>query len=108
MEVARRWAVALSAIAACAALMLVLVLGAPPLQAQEAITKGEITKLDRAAGRVTIKHGEIKNLDMPPMTMIFQVKDVKLLDGVGVGDRVRFAAERIDGRYTVTILRKAP
>ena len=110
MEVAR----GLAAVTACVALMRVLALGltlglaAPALHAQEAIAKGEITKLDRAAGRVTIKAGEIKNLDMPPMTLVYQVKDAKLLDDVAVGDRVRFTAERVDGRHTVTTLRKAP
>ncbi len=69
---------------------------------------GEVTKVDKAAGRVTLKHGEIKNLDMPPMTMVFRVRDTALLDNVAVGDRVRFVAERVDGQYTVTALTKAP
>ena len=60
-----------------------------------------------AAGRITLKHGEIRNLDMPPMTMAFRVRDAKLLDGVTVGDRVRFVAERVDGQYTVTALSKS-
>ncbi len=76
--------------------------------AQAPTTSGEVTKLDKAAGRITLKHGEIKNLDMPPMTMAFRVKDAKLLDGLAVGDRVRFAAEKVDGQYTVTVLAKAP
>jgi Cu(I)/Ag(I) efflux system protein CusF len=100
MRVAR----GLAAAAACAALLLPVL--SP--QAQEAITKGEVTKVDRAGGRVTIKHGEIKSLEMPPMTMVYQVKDARLLEGVAVGDHVRFTAERVDGRYTVTMLRKAP
>ena len=74
--------------------------------AQAPTTTGEVTKVDRAQGRITLKHGEIKNLDMPPMTMVFQVADPKLLDGVSAGDRVRFAAEKVDGRYTVTALAK--
>ena len=69
---------------------------------------GEVTKLDKAAGRVTLKHGEIKNLDMPPMTMVFRVRDPKVLEALAVGDRVRFTAERIDGQYTLTTLTKAP
>ena len=69
---------------------------------------GEVTKLDMAGGRITLKHGEIRNLDMPPMTMTFRARDAKLLDGVNVGDRVRFAADRIDGQYTLTALTKAP
>ncbi len=78
------------------------------VQAQTTTAGGEVTKLDKAGNRITIKHGGIKNLDMPPMTMSFRVRDPKLLDGVAVGDRVRFAAERIDGQYTVTALTKAP
>jgi Cu(I)/Ag(I) efflux system protein CusF len=74
--------------------------------AQAVMTGAEVTKLDKAAGRITLKHGEIKNLDMPPMTMVFRVRDAKLLDGVAVGDRVRFAAEKLDGNYTVTALSK--
>ena len=69
---------------------------------------GEVTKLDLPGGRVTIKHGEIKNLDMPPMTMVFRVSNPKLLDELTVGSRVRFSAERIDGQYTVTSVSKAP
>lgn len=78
------------------------------VQAQTTTAGGEVTKLDKAGKRITIKHGEIKNLDMPPMTMTFRVRDAKLLDGLAVGDRVRFAADRIDGQYTVTALSKAP
>jgi Cu/Ag efflux protein CusF len=76
--------------------------------AQSAPVAGEVTKLDKAAGRITLKHGEIKHLDMPPMTMVFRVREAKLLDGVAVGDRVRFTADKIDGQYTVTALNKSP
>jgi len=76
--------------------------------AQAPSTDGEITKLDRAAARVSIKHNGIKSLDMPPMTMAFRTRDPKVLDGMAVGDKVRFAAEKIDGTYTVTALVKAP
>ncbi len=76
--------------------------------AQGAMTDGEVRKIDAAAGRITLKHGEIKQLDMPPMTMVFRVKDPALLGKVQVGDRVKFAAEKIDGQYTVTSIAKAP
>ena len=76
--------------------------------AQSPMASGEVTKLDRANARVTLKHGEIKHLDMPPMTMVYRVRPPQLLDGVAVGDRVRFAAERVDGNYTITALSKAP
>jgi Cu(I)/Ag(I) efflux system protein CusF len=52
-----------------------------------------VTRVDKAQGRVTLRHGEIRHLDMPPMTMVYRVADGKLLDGLAVGDRVRFAAD---------------
>jgi Cu(I)/Ag(I) efflux system protein CusF len=58
------------------------------------MTEGEIRKVDKTAGTMTIKHGEIKNLGMPPMTMVFKAKSVALLDKVKVGDKVRFTAEQ--------------
>ncbi len=77
-------------------------------QAQGTPNSGEVTKVDKAAARVTIKHQGVKNLDMPPMAMAFRVADGKLLEGLAPGDRVRFHAERIDGQFTVTALVKAP
>ena len=70
---------------------------------------GEIRKIDKAQSKITLKHGPIKNLDMPPMTMVFRVKDAKMLDAVAVGDKVKFAAEKDSGgNYVVTQLTKAP
>ncbi|MDO9278159.1 MAG: copper-binding protein [Polaromonas sp.] len=63
--------------------------------------EGEVRKVDKAAGKISIRHGEIKNLDMPPMNMVFQVKDPALLDKVKTGDKVRFTADQINGDYTV-------
>jgi Cu/Ag efflux protein CusF len=63
--------------------------------------EGEVRKVDKAAGKISLKHGEIKNLDMPPMSMVFQVKDRALLDKVKAGDKVSFTADQIDGNYTV-------
>ncbi len=76
--------------------------------AQAPTTAGEVTKLDKAAGKVTLKHGEIKNLDMPPMTMVFRSKDAKLIEGLAVGDKIRFTAEKLNGQYTLTSVTKAP
>ena len=83
-------------------------LASTALWAQSPNTDGEVTKIDKAQAKITLKHGEIRNLDMPPMTMVFRVADGKLLDGVAVGDRVRFAADKIAGAYTVIALVKAP
>lgn len=66
---------------------------------------GEVKKVDKAQGKVTLKHGEIKNLDMPPMTMVYRVRDAKMLDGLAEGTKVRFAAQKIDGQYTITELK---
>jgi Cu/Ag efflux protein CusF len=76
--------------------------------AQAPTAGGEVTKVDKAANRITLKHSGIKNLDMPPMTMAFRVRDPSVLSGVAVGDRVRFVADKVDGQYTVISLTKAP
>ena len=74
--------------------------------AQAPTVAGEVVKVD--AGRITLKHGEIKHLEMPAMTMSFRVKSPSLLDGLKSGDRVRFVAEKVDGQFTVTQILKAP
>ncbi|MBA4328140.1 MAG: RND transporter [Polaromonas sp.] len=71
-------------------------------------TEAEVRKVDREAGKITLKHGEIKNLDMPPMSMVFQVRDKALLDKVKAGDRVSFTADKINGAYTVLSIAPAP
>jgi Cu/Ag efflux protein CusF len=69
---------------------------------------GEVRKVDKAAGKITLKHGDIKNLDMPAMTMVFQVRDPAWLDKVKPGDKVRFSAESREGAIVVTAMEKAP
>ncbi len=71
------------------------------------LTAGEVRKVDQDAGKITIKHGEIKHLDMPPMTMVFQVKDRALLDKAKAGDAVRFAVEKSGSSYVVTAIEPA-
>lgn len=66
----------------------------------------EVRKIDKDAGKVTLKHGEIKNLEMPPMTMVFKVKEPAMLETLKVGDKIRIAAEKINGNYTVTKIEK--
>jgi Cu/Ag efflux protein CusF len=72
-----------------------------------ALTPGEVRKIDKPAGKLTLKHGEIKNLEMEPMTMVFRVRDAAMLDQVKVGDKVGFTAEKIGGQLTVTRIEKA-
>lgn len=71
------------------------------------MTDAEVRKVDKDAGKITLKHGAIKNLDMPPMTMVFQVKDRALLDKVKAGDKVQFMAEQNAGAYVVTSIEAA-
>ena len=73
-----------------------------------AMTDGEIRKIDKGAKKITIKHGPIKNLDMPGMTMVFHVKDPALLDKVKAGDKVKFTADMIGGSVVVTAIQTAP
>ena len=65
------------------------------------LAEGEVRRVDKAGGKISLKHGEIKNLDMPPMSMVFEVKDPALLNKVKVGDKVVFTAAQINGAYTV-------
>lgn len=85
-----------------AAALLALAAGTAQAQAYD----GEVMKIDKAQNKVTLKHGELKGLDMPPMTMVFRMQDAKQLDTLAVGDRVRFDAAKVGGTYTVTAIRK--
>ncbi len=70
--------------------------------------EAEIRRIDTAAGKISLRHGEIRNLDMPPMTMVFQVHDPASLATLSVGDKVRFTADRRLGAYTVLQIQKRP
>jgi len=76
--------------------------GAKAAQAGGALAEGEVRKVDKDAKKITIKHGPIQNLDMPAMTMVFQVKSPGMLDYFKAGDKVRFSAEKPGGVLTVT------
>lgn len=67
-------------------------------------TDGTVKKINADAGKLTISHGPLVNLDMPPMTMVFRVKNPAWLNQAKPGDRIRFVAERQDGALTVTAL----
>ena len=68
---------------------------------------GEVKKVDKESGKITLRHGELKNLKMAPMTMVFRVKDAAMLDQVKAGDKVRFMADRVNGALTVVQLQPA-
>ncbi len=72
------------------------------------MAEAEVRKLDMEARKITLKHGEVKNLEMPPMTMVFQIGNTSLPVGLKAGDRVRFTAEKIQGQYTVTRMEAEP
>jgi Cu(I)/Ag(I) efflux system periplasmic protein CusF len=66
------------------------------------LSDGEIRKVDKEAGKLTIKHGELKNLAMPPMTMVYQVKEKAMLDKVQAGDKIKFKVINENGKMVVT------
>ena len=78
--------------------------GSPAAAQSAAKIDGEIRKVDKGAGKLTIKHGEIKAMGMPPMTMMFPVKDKALLDKVKEGDKVLFSLASESGNMVVTAI----
>ncbi|MFI8617635.1 copper-binding protein [Acidovorax sp. NPDC077693] len=76
--------------------------------AQAPLSEGEITRWDPRTLRVTLRHGEIQNLQMPPMTMVFRVQDAGVVGSLQAGDKVRFRAEQVGGAYQVVHIEKAP
>lgn len=92
-----------------AALLLVAGINAAAQPAADGpMAEGEVRKVDLDTGRITLRHGEIANLQMPPMTMVFRARDAALLQGLKPGDRVRFVAEKVEGGYAVTTLTLLP
>ena len=74
--------------------------------APESMSTGEVKKVDKSAGKLTIKHGPLENLGMGAMTMVFRAKEPVMLDQLNVGDKIRFVAESPNGQLTVTRLEK--
>ncbi|MDT3707188.1 MAG: copper-binding protein [Thiobacillus sp.] len=68
------------------------------------LSEGVVRKVDKAQGKLTLKHGPLENLDMPGMTMVFRVQDTRWLDQVKPGDAIRFRADRTSGTFIVTTL----
>ena len=81
--------------------------GAMPMTAEHALSDGEVRKIDKETGKITIRHGPIKHLDMPPMSMVFTVRDKTLLDKLKAGDRIRFMAVDEGGKMIVTDIQPA-
>ena len=94
-------------VSTAAAILLALALNGAAAIAQDATVIGEVRKIDESAGKITLKHGPIKNLGMDEgMTMVFRVKDPGLLKQVAVGDKVKFEAENADTGITITKMQK--
>lgn len=74
----------------------------PSVSAASVMSDGVVRKIDAANGKVTLKHGPITNLDMPGMTMVFRVASPTLLNTIKEGDTVKFHAESVNGKFTVT------
>lgn len=80
----------------------------PPAAQAQVMSEGVVRKVDTANAKITLRHGPIANLNMPAMTMVFRVQPAELLSAVKVGDKVKFHAEEINGKLTVTLIEKAP
>lgn len=87
--------------------LLCLALGSAWAQATGDLAEAEVRKIDKDAKKVTLKHGPIKSLDMPAMTMVFQVREAALLDRMNVGDKILFSVEKQQGSYVVTDVKAA-
>ena len=81
--------------------------GSSAASVKAAASEGTVKKVDKAAGKITIKHGPLANLGMPPMTMAFRVSDPAMLDQVKAGEKVSFTAENVGDALTVTALEPA-
>jgi len=77
-----------------------------PLQAADPapLSQGEVRKVDAAAQKITLRHGPIASIGMPPMTMVFEVENAQLLEGVSAGEKVNFQVQQQGNRYIVTEL----
>ena len=73
----------------------------PMAAAKMDMVDGLVKKVDKTAGKVTLAHGPLVNLDMPAMTMAFRVGDAAWLDRMKAGDKIRFMADNVDGTLTV-------
>lgn len=89
------------------AILLALAGATLPLAAQPAFSEGEVRRVDRDNGKITLKHGEIKHIDMPPMTMVFSVKEPQMLDKLQLGDKVKFRVVNENGNFILTELLRA-
>jgi Cu(I)/Ag(I) efflux system protein CusF len=89
-------------------LMLAIAVATAPYSWAQSLTDGQVTKVDVSAGKITIKHGPMKKIDMPEgMTMVYSAQDPTILQQVKPGDKVKFDAENVNGQFVVTKIQKA-
>jgi Cu/Ag efflux protein CusF len=89
-------------------LTIALAFGCLAAVAQSSMVAGQVIKVDKAAKKITIKHGPIPKLDMEEgMTMVYAAPDPKMLTAVKAGDKINFEAEQVNGQYTITKIEKA-
>ena len=94
-------------ISTTAAALLALALTGTAGRAQDSTVIGEVKKIDESAGKITLKHGPIKNLGMDEgMTMVFRAQDPEMLKGLKAGDKVKFDPDRVNGQFTVMKIQK--
>jgi Cu(I)/Ag(I) efflux system periplasmic protein CusF len=79
-----------------------------PVAGDVAWSEAEVRRVDARNGKITLKHGDIVNLGMPPMTMVFTAEDPASIASLKAGDRVRFTADQIKGVYTVLRIEALP
>jgi Cu(I)/Ag(I) efflux system protein CusF len=92
---------------AIAAVSMIALLAVAPACAEPAAIAGTVIRIDAPAGKITLKHGPIKKLDMDEgMTMVFRMQDPAMLKQVKAGDKVKFDADKINGQFTVTKIEK--
>lgn len=79
----------------------------PMRAASGALADGEVRKVDREAGKITLRHGPLPSMGIPAMTMVYDVKDASALEHFSAGDKVKYAAEKTDSGYTITRIERA-
>lgn len=97
-------ALAISSTAAHSGNMAQTTISASSAAMRNSFSYGEIQDIDRLSAKVTIRHGELKNLDMPAMTMVFRVKQPSMLGRLKVGDQVSFIAEQMGAHLAVVAI----
>ena len=93
--------------AACAMLIATTTALSLPALAQTPLAQGEVRRIDLQSGKVTLRHGEIQSIDMPPMTMVFVAKPKSILNGLQIGDKIKFVAIEENSQYVVTKIEKS-